>query len=65
LERMEQHGDEIGGRLSELGFVSDARCSTLVARWAYEQAVAVKGQAWAGRGVVVPVGAEYLDAFMA
>ncbi len=65
LERMNQYGDEIGGRLSELGFVSDARCSALVARWAYEQAVAVNGQAWAGRGVVVPIGSDYLEAFAA
>jgi 5-methylcytosine-specific restriction endonuclease McrA len=63
LDRTKRFGDEIGGRLSEAGFISDANCSTVVARWAYEQAVAVKAHAWAGRRVVVPIGPDYLEVF--
>lgn len=63
LERNERHGAEIGARLAEAGFVSDAKCSTLIARWAYGQGAAANAQAWAGRGVFVPVGPEYLAVF--
>lgn len=63
LERNDRQGDELGERLSGIGFVADPGCSLLVARWAYEQAVTIKAQAWAGKGVVVPVQADYLQAF--
>jgi 5-methylcytosine-specific restriction endonuclease McrA len=65
LEQIRGYGDEIGGQLAKLGFVSDAASSKAVTRWAYEQAVTVSAHAWAGRGVVVPVGPEYLEVFRA
>lgn len=61
VEQMERTGSEIGGRLGELGFIADPNCSRLVARWAYGQTIAVKGQVWSGRGVVVPIAADYLE----
>ncbi len=64
MDRMVRHGGEIGERLAEHGFLADVPCSTMVARWAYEQSIAVKGHAWAGRGVVVPIGNDYLDIFI-
>ena len=60
---IERYGHEIGDQLSAQGFVSDPRCSMLIARWAYQQAVAVDGQAWVGVKNIVPLGQEYLDLF--
>ncbi|MBI4293536.1 MAG: HNH endonuclease [Betaproteobacteria bacterium] len=63
LDQIGRHGDEIGGQLSLKGFVSDPRCSKLIAKWAYQQAVAINGQAWLGIDNVVPLGQECLELF--
>lgn len=63
LEHIEQHDDEIGSRLGELGFVADRECSRLVAEWAYAQAVTLRAQVWSGRGIVIPISDDYLGIF--
>lgn len=63
LERNERHGGTLGAELASLGFVADAGCSRQVARWAYEQAVSVQAQVWAGKGRIVPVTSDCLTLF--
>ncbi len=63
LEQTERHDQEISSRLGDLGFVADRACSRLVAQWAYGQAVETHAQVWSGRGVVLPIGNDYLNLF--
>lgn len=63
LARNKDIGGALGRRIGEIGFVADIGSSTLVARWAYGQAVAVNAQVWAGIGSAEPVTPGYLDTF--
>ncbi len=63
LEQTDRRGAEVGERLSALGFIANSHCSKLVAHWAYGQTADVNGQVWSGRGVVIPISADYLDLF--
>ena len=63
VEQLERHPGDVGDRLAALGFIADPDCSRRVARWAYAQTIAVQGQVWAGRGVVLPVSPDYLELF--
>lgn len=65
LAWLDREGDEVGGRLSELGLVTDVSCSTRVARWAYEQAVSAGSTAWVAQGLREPLLANCLSGFVA
>lgn len=55
MERMHSRGKEIGELLAEKGFVSDEECSTHIARWAYQQGVAVHAVGWVMKGTTEPL----------
>lgn len=65
LNRNQRYSPELSGALGEAGFLADARCSTTVARWAYDQAVNTCGIAWIEEKLTEPVTAGYLESFLA
>ena len=63
MSHLEKRGNEIGGQLLQLGFVTDPASSIHVARWAYEQGVETGSIGWIARGHTEPLVSECLAAF--
>jgi 5-methylcytosine-specific restriction endonuclease McrA len=55
MNHIEKEGNEVGGQLVQLGFVTDVASSIHVARWAYEQGVETGSMAWIARGRTEPL----------
>jgi hypothetical protein len=53
LERNHRFGADILGEMT--GFVADNHCSKRVARWAYEQGIAIKAHGWVEARVSEPL----------
>jgi len=64
LMRLDHHGEEIGGRLSEKGFWADPTSSKRIAHWAYQQAVQSNGIGWIAKGETEPLQQNILSLFV-
>jgi 5-methylcytosine-specific restriction endonuclease McrA len=53
LERNFRFGADIAGEMT--GFLADNNCSNRVARWAYEQGIAIEGRGWIEAKVTEPL----------
>ena len=63
LERNRRQGDHILASLERVGFLPDSSISSMIARWAYGQAVSQGGHAWLRGQVTEPITREYLAVF--
>lgn len=63
LEHIDRRGEDIGGRLGELGFTADRSGSVRVAAWAYRRGVRLDSPGWIARGATEPLGAECIALF--
>jgi 5-methylcytosine-specific restriction endonuclease McrA len=64
MERNLRQGEELGGRMTEVGFVSNEACSVTVARWAYEQAMGNGGVGWVRNRETEAITDGYRNAFL-
>ncbi len=63
MERNLKHGEELGGLMTQAGFVANEACSLTVAQWAYEQAISNGRVGWIQGRVTEPITEEYRNAF--
>ena len=63
LDRNDTHGEEIAGELSAAGFISDKRCSSMVAQWAYAATATSGGIVWVREKITEPITHECLSSF--
>lgn len=63
LERNLHQGDMVLSSVESLGFVSETHVTSMIAHWAYQQAISQGGQAWLHGKRTEPITQDYLSAF--